>query len=75
MPKEKSGKNLQIIAWSLYIRSLLHGVICITKCQPVSKYFPHILSPDQFLVNDWDMVTEKLAISMIPMKLHTCTYG
>ena len=64
MPIESSWKDLQIIC-HFYVKLLLHGIICVTKRQPVSKclrYSFFFLSPDQFSANDWDMVTEKLAI-------------
>ena len=64
MPNESLGKDLQIIASSLYVRSLLHGVICITRSQHESKCFHHILSsfPGHHSVNDWNTVMEKLGI-------------
>ena len=66
MPNEDSGKDLQIIARSLYVRLLLHGVICITTSQHESKCFRHLsffLSfPGHLSVSDWNTVVEKLAI-------------
>ena len=37
MPNESSGKDLQIMCGHCCVRSLLHGVICITKCQRPSN--------------------------------------
>ena len=39
MPNESSGQDLQIILGHFYIISLLHGVICVTKCQRPSNCF------------------------------------
>ena len=39
MPNESSGKDLQIMCGHCYVRSLLHGVICVTKCQRPSNCF------------------------------------
>ena len=39
MPNESSGKDLQIMSGHFYVRSLLHGVICVTKCQRPSNCF------------------------------------
>ena len=68
MPNESSGKDLQIIACHFSVRSLLHGVICITKCQLVLKCFCHILSffflsPGYLSVQDGKAVNEKLTIT------------
>ena len=39
MPNERSGKDLQIMCGHCYVRSLLHGVNCITKYQRPSNCF------------------------------------
>ena len=39
MPNVSSGKDLQIMYGHFYVRSLLHGVICVTKCQRPSNCF------------------------------------
>ena len=33
MPNESSGKDLEIFAGHVYVMSLHHGVIHVTKCQ------------------------------------------
>ena len=48
-----------------YVRSLLHGVICVTKCQRPSNcffLFFLLLSPGHFSVNDLFTVSKQLAI-------------
>ena len=65
MPNESSGKDLQIMYWSLYVRSLLHGVICVTMCQRPSNcffLFFFLFSPGHFSVNDLFTVSKQLAI-------------
>ena len=65
MPIESSRKDLQIIACHFYVRfapswhNLCHKV---SNCVKVFASYSFFLSPDQFSVNDWDTVTEKLAI-------------
>ena len=44
MPNENLGRDLQIMHMSLYVKSLLHGVICVTMNETESKCFCHILS-------------------------------
>ena len=39
MPNESSRKDIQIMCGHFYVRSLLHGVICVTKCQRPSNCF------------------------------------
>ena len=39
MPNEGSGKDLQIMCGHFYVKSLLHGVICVTKCEHPSNCF------------------------------------
>ena len=39
MPNEGSGKDLQIMFGHFYVRSLLHGVICVTMCEHPSNCF------------------------------------
>ena len=63
MPNESSGKDLQITCGHFYVRSLLHGVICVTKCQrPSNCFFLFFLSPGHFSVNDLFTVSKQLAI-------------
>ena len=59
MPNESSGKDLQIRCWSLYVRSILHGVICVTKCQPSVKLYI-LSSPGHFLAKLCASFPEKL---------------
>ena len=44
IPIESVGRDLHIRQGHLCVRVLLHGVICVTKSQPESKCFCHILS-------------------------------
>ena len=50
MPNESLGKDFQIRHRLLYIKSLLHGIICITKCQLESKCFSFIVASSFFLL-------------------------
>ena len=66
MPNESSGKDLQIMYGHFYVRLLLHGVICVTKCQRPSNcfflFFFLFSSPGHFSVNDLFTVSKQLAI-------------
>ena len=61
MSNDSSGKDLQIIARHFYIKSLLHGVICVTMNQHECFGDLSLSFPGHLLVNDWNTITEKLA--------------
>ena len=44
MPNESLGRDLQVRDRLLNVRSLLHSVICVTKCQRPSNCFSFVLS-------------------------------
>ena len=70
MPNESSGNNLQIISGHFYIRSLLHSVICITKCQRPSNCFSY---SSFFLLATFGQIVCKFSretVIKISMKLH-----
>ena len=73
MPNERSGKDLQITCGHFCVRSLIHDVICVTKCQPSVKLFLFILlsSPGHFSVNDLFTVSKQLAMRF--QRNFTCT--
>ena len=50
------GKIFKLLPSYFYVKSLLHGVICVTKCQHSSS------APWHISVNDYTIVTEKLAV-------------
>ena len=66
MPNESLGRDLQIIQRSLCVKSLLHGIICVTKCQRLSNCFFllfFLLATFRSIsVNNCSTVMEKLAI-------------
>ena len=67
MPNETSGKDLQIMYSHFYVRSLLHGGICVTKCKRPSNcfflfFFFLSSSPGHFSVNDLFTVSKQLAL-------------
>ena len=54
------GKIFKLLPGSLYVRSLLHGIICIKMSQPGSKHFHHVLSfSGHLLINNCSTVPEK----------------
>ena len=54
------------MVWLLYVRSLLHGVICVTKCQRPPKCFSFVCSFFLLLATFWSTIallsSEKLPI-------------
>ena len=64
MINESLGRDLQIRVGHFYVKLLLHGTICITKCQCASTCFSYIpsSSPGHLLVIDCLTIPETLAI-------------
>ena len=71
MPNESAGKDLQIMCGHFYVRSLLHGVICITSVNVRQTVSFILLSfPGHFLVNDLFTVSNLPTCNKISMKLY-----
>ena len=65
MPNENTGKDLEIIDGHLCVRLLMHGVICIAKCQDLLKLFLlafSSFSSSQHLVNNCSTIPKNLTI-------------
>ena len=79
MPNERSGKDLQIMCGHFYVRSLLHGVICITKCQRPSNCFSYVYGFCFFLLlSTFGKIVRKFSRETadgISMKLHMYAHG
>ena len=57
------GNIFKLRIGHFYVRLLLHGVICVTKCQrPSNCFFLFFLSPGHSSVNDLFTVSKQLAI-------------
>ena len=77
MPNESSGKDLQIICGHFYVKSLIHGVICVTECQrPSNCFFLFFLS---FLLSFFSLprlgYCNGTTSNKISTKLHMYTHG
>ena len=79
MPNESLGRDLPIRHRSPYIRSLLRGVICVTKCQhPSSCFFLFLFLLlgifQSVAVNDYSTVMVKNG-NKISTKLYMYTHA